>query len=97
MTNDYGPGFYLTPSLTSAHEWACRNSTIGYVNVYDLNIEGLKVLDLRDSTHYSILNWIAILLRFRILHDEFIKAFGNRINYIEKHYYIDVNEYDLAI
>ena len=30
--NDYGPAFYTTRDLKSAHEWACRNGSVGYVN-----------------------------------------------------------------
>lgn len=32
----------------------------GYVNIYELEMEGLKVLNLNDSK-YHILNWLAIL------------------------------------
>ena len=48
--NDYGPAFYLTKDLESAHIWACRNNTIGYVNTYELDEKGLKVLNLLDNS-----------------------------------------------
>ena len=32
--NDYGPAFYLTRDINSAHEWACRNNSVGYVNIF---------------------------------------------------------------
>lgn len=97
IDNDYGPAFYLTMDLDSAHEWACRNGSVGFVNVYELNTDKVKVLDLTDKEQYSVLNWVAVLLHFRTLDSGFKKAFGARLEYIEKHYYIDVNQYDMVI
>ena len=97
IDNDYGPAFYLTQDLNSAHEWACRNNSVGFVNEYELRVDNLKVLDLTDSTKYSVLNWLAILMHFRTLDSGFIKAFGNRLKFLKEHYYIDVKEYDLVI
>jgi len=95
--NDYGPAFYLTRDLQSAHEWACRNNSIGYVNEYDISFQGLKVLDLTDKTQFSVLNWVAILLHFRYLDSGFIKAFSKRLLFIERKYYIDVQDFDVVI
>ena len=95
--NDYGAAFYLTKDLDSAHEWACRNNTVGVVNEYELNTRGLKILDLTNNEKYSVLNWLAILLHFRSLDQSFINAFSVRLKYLEQHYYIDVKEYDLVI
>ena len=95
--NDYGPAFYLSRDLNSAHEWACRNNTIGIVNEYNINIRGLKILDLTDKEKYSVLNWVAILLHFRNLETNFTNSFKARLKYMEEHYYIDVTKYDLVI
>ena len=95
--NDYGAAFYLTKDLASAHEWACRNNTIGIVNEYSLNTHGLKTLNLTDKSQYSVLNWLAILLRFRTLDGGFIQSFRGRLNFIEENYYLDVHDYDLII
>ena len=97
IDNDYGPAFYMTRDLKSAHEWACRNNTIGFVNEYKLSLSGLKILDLTNKENYSVLNWLAILLHFRKLDDSFKKAFASRLDFLEKHYFVDVNEYDLVI
>lgn len=94
--NDYGPAFYMTSDLESAHEWACRNNIVGYVNVYDLDKRGLKVLDLTDSNKWSVLNWLAILLHNRSLDSGFIRFFANRLRFLEDNYYIDVEDYDLV-
>lgn len=94
LDNDYGPAFYLTKDLESAQEWACRNGTIGIVNVYDLNLKGLKVLDL---TQKSVLNHLAILLHFRSLDSSFKDSFSYRLKKIEQYFYIDVSDYDVVI
>ena len=96
VTNDYGPAFYMTCDLKSAHEWACRNNAVGYVSVYELDKRGLKILDLTDAEKWSVLNWLAILLHNRSLDASFIRFFSNRIRFIEDHYYIDVEDYDLV-
>ena len=95
--NDYGPAFYLTRDIDSAHEWACKNNTVGIVNSYKLNTNGLKILDLTDKNKYSVLNWLSVLLHFRKLESGFVDSFKNRLRFLEEHYYIDVNEYDLVI
>lgn len=95
--NDYGPAFYLTRDLDSAHEWACKNGSIGYVNEYTFKEYGLKVLNLTDKSQYSVLNWLAVLMHFRDLDKGFVDSFKNRLQFIEDHYYIDVNAYDYVI
>ena len=95
--NDYGPAFYLTRDLVSAHEWACRNNTVGIVNEYSFNIKGLMILDLRDKTKWSVLNWLAVLMHFRKPENTFIRNFKNRIEYIENNYYVDIDHYDVVI
>ena len=57
-TNDYGFGFYCTKEIELANEWACPDNNDGYANQYELDLTGLKVLDLSDKK-YHILNWIA--------------------------------------
>lgn len=62
--NDYGQGLYTTEHIELAMEWACAEGTDGYANKYELETEGLKVLDL-SSEEFSILNWLAILMANR--------------------------------
>ena len=64
-TNDYGYGFYCTKELELAKEWACPDNNDGYANEYLLDLSNLVVLDLTDKK-YNILNWIALLLQYRI-------------------------------
>ncbi len=62
--NDYGYGFYCTENAELAKEWACSEEKDGFANEYSLNLQGLSVLDLSEES-YSILNWLAILLKNR--------------------------------
>ncbi len=94
--NDYGFGFYCTESLELAKEWSCSNNEDnGFANKYSIDLTDLKILDLTDK-RYSILNWIAILLKFRtfdLSNDISIKA----KEYLVKNFYIDVTNYDIVI
>lgn len=94
--NDYGFGFYCTESLELAKELSCSNNeNNGFANKYSINLSGLRILDLTDK-RYSILNWIAILLKFRtfdLSNDISIQA----KEYLLKNFYIDVNNYDIVI
>lgn len=82
--HDYGRGFYLTENLDLAKEWAvCRpNETNGFVHQYELDTDGLKILDFQD---YGVLVWLAELMkhraaadtkRYRMLAAKFIEKYG---------------------
>lgn len=58
--NDFGLGFYCTDDIELAKEWAVNEKDNGYANIYELNLDGLKILDLTNN--YNVLNWITILL-----------------------------------
>lgn len=62
--NDYGRGFYCTELPDMAKEWACKRNTDGFANTYKLRMDGLRLLDLL-SDGYTVLNWIALLLKNR--------------------------------
>ncbi len=61
---DFGQGFYCTTDRELAMEWACPVKRDGYVNIYELKTENLKVLNLTEPPH-TLLNWLALLLRNR--------------------------------
>lgn len=94
--NDYGRGFYCTENNELAKEWACvDDQTNGYSNKYELDLSGLKVLDLTDES-YSILNWMAILVKFRTF--DLISPISRRAKeFLIKNYYVDVEQYDVII
>ena len=62
--NEYGLGFYWTDSLEMAKEWGVAQNRNGYANRYELDCEGLKILDLNGPS-FNILHWLAVLLENR--------------------------------
>ena len=94
--NDYGLGFYCTESVELAKEWACSNNeTNGYANQYEIDLGAYKVLDLREEK-YSILNWMALLLKFRTF-DVNTPISAQAKEYILENFYVNVEEYDVII
>ena len=63
--NDFGIGFYCTESLELAKEWAVSSLRDGFANKYILDTKHLNVLNLNSSA-YTILNWIAVLVEHRL-------------------------------
>lgn len=93
--NDYGKGFYCTKSEEMAKEWACKQNTDGFVNRYELNTDGLKILNLTDGQH-TVLNWIAILLKYRTFKLSSEIAIDAR-EYIIDHYSVNIGDYDVVV
>ncbi len=90
--HDYGTGFYLTENIELAKEWAvCRpNERNGWLHKYELDPEGLRILDYEK---YNMLSWLAELMkhrdasdskRYRMLAWKFLDKYG-----------IDTNRYDV--
>lgn len=82
--HDYGKGFYLTESIDLAKEWAvCRpDETNGWVHKYELDTNGLQILDFQEL---NVLSWLAELMkhrdaddtkRYRVLAEKFIDKYG---------------------
>ncbi len=94
-SNDYGYGFYTTESLDLAKEWACAKNTDGYANRYELDMDGLSVLNL-NSPEYSILNWLAVLTHYRSYWQNGSIAETAK-KYLQEHFFIDPEEYDIII
>ena len=94
--NDYGLGFYCTENLELAKEWACSNNeTNGYENIYEIHLDNYKVLDLRKK-EYTILNWLALLLKFRTF--DINKPIASQAkDFIIKNYLINTDNYDIII
>ncbi|HQM01626.1 MAG TPA: DUF3990 domain-containing protein, partial [Ruminococcus flavefaciens] len=77
-------GFYLTENIELAKEWAvCRpDETNGYVHKFEIDIDGLRILDFQKI---DILSWLAELMkhrdaadtkRYRVLAKQFIEKYG---------------------
>ena len=93
--NDYGRGFYCAENIELARESACAKQKNGYVNIYELHMEGLKVLNLNDSK-YHILNWLAILADNRTYWQNGSIAEEAK-KYIKEHFLIDITPYDIIV
>ena len=93
--NDYGRGFYCTEHAELAKEWACSADSDGYANHYQLERDGLSVLNL-NSPDYNILNWLAILLENR----KFNVADGlpqRAKAYLLENFKVNYKKYDIII
>lgn len=62
--NDYGLGFYCTEEADMAKEWGASFNESGFANRYEIDCEGLMILDL-SAPESTILNWLAVLLENR--------------------------------
>lgn len=90
--NDYGGGFYCTYDSKAGSLWSVNKGEDGYNNKYEIDIDGLKILDLDKD---DILLWMAILLNNRIPNNldddiEFIRK-----KFIKKYLTIDARDYDI--
>lgn len=93
--NDYGRGFYCTESLELAKEWACTEGIDGYANQYEIETDGLKILNL-SSGEYTILHWLALLMTYRKLRLS-TPVMKRGAEWLKKHFLIDIEEYDAII
>lgn len=93
--NDYGLGFYCTQSKEMAMEWAVGINHDGYANSYEINCDGLKILNLND-TKYCILHWLAILIKNREFDTSSVLAIEAK-EYILKTFLINYEAYDIII
>ena len=91
--NDFGPGFYCTESNDLAKEWAVSSLRDGFSNRYTLDMEYLRTLNL-NSSDYTILNWIAVLVEHRLFSIKTPLARRAR-QYLIENFGINVNAYDL--
>ena len=93
--NDYGLGFYCTEVLEMAKEWGATKEKDGYANRYTIDCSELTVLDL-NSTEYTILHWLAVLLENRQFTISSPLAMQSR-NYILTNFHVDYENYDCII
>ena len=61
---DFGRGFYCTEEKDIAKEWAAGTGRDGYANCYELDMDGLEILDL-NGEEFGVLHWLAVLIQNR--------------------------------
>ena len=91
--NDFGRGFYCSDSEEMAMEWAVSSLRDGFANRYSLDLEHLNVLEL-NSSEYTILNWIAVLVEHRLFSIKTPVA-GRAKKYLIENFGLNVNAYDI--
>jgi len=93
--NDYGLGFYCTECLDMAKEWGAGLDRDGYANCYELECDGLEILNLNEE-QYCILHWLAILLQNREFDIPSPLALEAK-EYLIKNFSINYENYDAII
>lgn len=91
--NDYGLGFYCTEEADMAKEWAASFEENGYSNRYEIDCEGLSILNL-NAPEFTILAWLAILLENREFDAPSSLAFEAK-QYIAKNFMPNYRDYDI--
>lgn len=93
--NDYGLGFYCTENIEIAKELGVGKYQDGFANCYEIECDGLNILDLNDSK-YCILHWLTILLQNREFDIPSSLALEAK-EYLLKNFSIDYTNYDVII
>ncbi|MBQ7738044.1 MAG: DUF3990 domain-containing protein [Desulfovibrionaceae bacterium] len=91
-TMDFGQGFYLTPRIQQAREWAVRYGKNGSLNFFTLDLDGLNILNL-DPKETSPLYWIGEIIYNRRFEDISKKNYV----WIEKYWKINTDGYDVIL
>ena len=91
--NDYGQDFYCTEHLELAKEWACTENIDGYANQYEIEMDGLSVLQLSD---YTILHWLALLMCYRKIRLS-TPIMRRGAEWLKANFLINIEKYDLII
>lgn len=93
--HDFGRGFYLTEVPDLAKEWSVYRpkSHNGWVHAFDLELEGLKVLDFRDR---GVFAWVAELMKHRDADES--AAYRRRAPlFIDRFGVADADDYDVQV
>lgn len=90
---DFGSGFYCTLDPELAGEWACPTGIGGYINRYELETRGLKILDLTKG-QTPLLRWLAVLSANRTFRTD--SEMTNRAtSYLMDNFGEDLSGYDV--
>lgn len=93
--NDYGLGFYCTEQLELAYEWAVDDARNGFANEYQIETDGLDILDL-GQPDCTDLQWLAILLENRTFNTASVLAEEAR-TYLLANFLPDYRDRDIII
>lgn len=93
--NDYGIGFYCTEIEDLAKEWAVGRDHDGFANRYEVDDDGLEILNLNDGK-YCVLHWLAVLMENRQFETEYGIAQEAK-EYLIKNFAVPYKEADVVI
>lgn len=93
--NDYGIGFYCTEIEDLAKEWAVGKDHDGFANRYEIDDDGLEILNLNDGK-YCVLHWLAVLMENRQFETEYGIAQEAK-EYLIKNFAVPYKEADVVI
>ena len=93
--NDYGVGFYCTENQNMAKEWGVSADKNGYANRYEIECDGLKVLNL-NMRDYTMLHWLTILLENREF-DASTPLAAEAKEYLLQNFHLDYEKADIII
>lgn len=93
--NDYGRGFYCTKYIELAKEWACTENSDGYANKYEIDTQGLSVLNL-SSDKYTILHWLALLVEYRKFRVS-TPIMKRGVDWLKESFLLDLTPYDAVV
>ena len=93
--NEYGTGFYCTKYKELAKEWSSTQSYNGYSNHYEIDIDGLNILNLQNE-NYSLLNYLALIVNNRIFSKN-TPLMKLASDWLVNNYLVDIKDQDIII
>ena len=78
-----------------AKEWSCGEDHDGFANEYEINMDGLKVLNL-NAPEFTILHWLTVLLKNRSFRLTNPIAKDAR-EYLLENFLVNTEDYDVII
>lgn len=90
--HDYGRGFYTTADIELGREWAAgqRVNDLGWLHVYEVDMESLKVFDFAAVGVYA---WLAELMKHR--QADTSPSYMRSVDKFVARYGVDVSDYDV--
>lgn len=98
-THDYGKGFYMTPELELAKEWAVSSShgRDGWVHMFTLDLDKVEVFNFDTAGKLSHLIWVTEIARHRAVNgdERFMQFYEVYRDFLEAKFAVDTSAYDV--
>lgn len=97
--HDYGRGFYLTPDIELAKEWAVSSShgRDGWVHGYSLDLSSVSVFDFETAGKMKHLIWATEIAKHRALNGDaqFMSFYDIYRDFLNDKFGVDTSAYDV--